>query len=278
MSVERRMGHLVLLMALCASSRASADPPEQCKTDEEIQNCLDGCEGLPARGQITRYEPAGKLVLHAVTRSGCYLVFPRGDERRCKVYPLGRVAAHAEGRFGAGTRVVAIQPPGCDGGDCTIALAVYGKGSRPLASVLTGESCDYSVKLRAIKLFPGRDSIEMVCQSSAGAGSIETRLLIDVAGDTLETLLNLHTGSYIAVSAEEKRGGQCPTQPVGWIRVEKAGAKPVLRVLDPASGELTNGKGAVPARQLAYDLDQRKFISTGAPDVPTKVNERACRR
>jgi hypothetical protein len=75
MSVACRPGIFVVLVL--ATATAHADPPEQCKTDEEIENCLGGCEGLPPRDQV-RYEPVGTLTLHTVTSSGQRYGVPAG--------------------------------------------------------------------------------------------------------------------------------------------------------------------------------------------------------
>jgi hypothetical protein len=275
MSVACRPGILVVLVL--ATSAAHADPPEQCKTDEEIENCLDGCEGLPEHDQVVRYEPVGTLTLHVVARSGqSYLVFPQARVRGCKVYPIGRPAApvaRVEGRFGSASKVVAfLPPPGC-AGDCPVALVAYGKASQLRAAVPIENACDYNLTLRPIRLFPGRDSIELLCRTRAAGGWEETRVLLDITNDALVMLYSLHTGGYAAVSPNERKEGyRCPSLPVGTLRVEKIGEKPLLRVVDPATGQLQSGKGALPARQLGYDPAQHSFVPTGAPDIPTRVD------
>jgi hypothetical protein len=271
MSAYRWMGCLGLLLA----GVVHADP-----RPGSIEERLDGCEGLPERGSMARYEPVGQNALYGVARSGeRYLVFPQQEGRDCEVYPIGRAAARVKGSFGRGSEVCALQPPSCAGGSCFVALVVRGKQERPLAALRTDASCNESVALRPIKLFPGRDSVELVCHASSGAGWKERRVLVDVTGAALAALYSLNTGSYIAVSPEEKKAGDCPSRPVGSIRVEKVAEKPLLRVIDPASGALQDGKGTLPARQLGYDPKRRAFAPTGAPDVPTQVDARAdCRR
>jgi hypothetical protein len=270
MNVARWMGCLTLLLA--ATAYAGPPPPD---TDDPFE----GCEGLPARARMARNEPVGEDAVHVVARSGeRYLVFPQ-QEGGCEVYPIGRAAARANGSFGSANKAFALLPRQCAGGSCAVALAIRGKDERPLMALRTDADCDDSVALRPIKLFPGRDSIELVCHASAGAGWKERRVIFDVTGDTLATLYSLDTGSYIAPSPAEKKAGGCASCPVGSVRVEKVGDKPLLRVVDPASGTLHNGKGTLPARQLGYDPARHGFTPTGAPDIPTRVDAHAsCRR
>jgi hypothetical protein len=271
------MGCLGGALVITAAVAAHADPPES--LDERI----DGCEGLPARARLARLEPIGEDAVHAVARSGeRYVVFPVAEGRGCEVFPIGRAEARATGAFGGGAaKVCALRPPRCAAGSCYVALLARDKADRPTAALRTEVSCDESVALAAIKLFPGRDSVELTCRASAGAGWKERRVLADPAPDgsgTIAALYTLDTGSYIALSPDEKKAGKCPSRPVGSIRVEKVAAQPVLRVIDPASGKLANGKGTLPARQLAWDGKRGEFVPTGAPDVPTKVDARACKR
>jgi hypothetical protein len=131
-----------------------------------------------------------------------------------------------------------------------------------------------------IKLFPDRDSIELVCRSSAAGGWAELRVLFDVAGNALTKLYALEPGSYQAITPDERKRGECPRAPLGSLRVEKVGPRPQLRVIDPDAatpGNLYNGIGTLPARQLAYDPERREFVATGAPDLPTKVDNHDCR-
>lgn len=263
------LASLAVIVAVTIAPPAYADPPAG--GDDR----LEGCEGLPARDRLARVEPVGSDALHAVTRSSeRFLVFPSGDGRGCDVYPIGRADARAHGKFGKGGKVFALVRPQCAGGGCTVALAVRGSPERPLAALRTEADCSEGVALRTIKLFPGRDSIELTCRTSAGAGWKERRLIVDVSADIFSVLYQLDTGSYIAVSPDEKKAGACPSRPVGSIRVEKVAARPLLRVVDPASGELQDGKGTLPARQLAFDPAQRMFAPTGAPDIATRVDAR----
>jgi hypothetical protein len=269
--VMRWMGCLGGVLAITAAAAAHADPaPES----------LEGCQGLPERGKLARLEPIGEDALYAVARAGeRFVVFPVAEGRGCEVFPIGRAAARVTGAFGGGgTEVCALRPPRCTGGSCYVALIARGKAERPLAALRTEASCDESVALAAIKLFPGRDSVELRCRASAGAGWKERRVLADAAAGSIEALYSLDTGSYIALSPDEKKAGKCPSQPVGAIRVEQVAEKPILRVIDPASGKLQDGKGTLPARQLAWDPKRSEFVPTGAPDVPTAVDARACKR
>ncbi len=259
----------VLAITAAAAAAAHADPDP-----------LEDCEGVPARGKLARVEPIGEDALYAVARTGeRFVVFPAGDGRDCGVFPVGRAASRVTGAFGGGgTEVCALRPPRCAAGTCHVALLVRGKEERPLAALRTETSCDEGVALTAIKLFPGRDSVELACRASAGAGWKERRVLADAAAGAITELYALDTGSHIALSPDEQKAGKCPSHPVGSIRVEKVAEQPVLRVIDPASGKLADGKGTLPARQLAWDPKKGEFLPTGAPDVPTKVDARACKR
>jgi hypothetical protein len=259
------------LMLLGLVGTAGADPKPG-----SIAQRIEDCEDLPEDAK-TRYEAIGKNAVYGVAPSGeKVLVFPPHEGRDCEVFPMKKVAAKASGAFGAGAEVVAFQGPECGGGNCMIALAVGPKDGKPAAALSTHTSCDVSVALAPIKLFNGRDSIELVCRNGGGAGWKERRMLIDAAGGALASLYGVDTGSYIALSPEEKKQpGACPSRPVGSIRVEKVGDKPLLRVVDPSAGTLKDGKGMLPARQLGYDPKKRSFTPTGAPDIPTKVDARA---
>lgn len=159
LSARRRALRGSILVTLLLAAIARAEPPET------IDERLEGCEGLPGRDRVARYEPVGANALHAVARSGeRYLVFPEEEGRACAVFPIGRAAARASGRFGGASKAFALQPTPCGDGTCRVALAIRGKGDRPLAALRMDEGCDAGVSLRPIALFPGRDSIELVCE------------------------------------------------------------------------------------------------------------------
>ena len=277
----RRWGSYAALLLVTISfvEVAAAHPPEE---PPPLPAQLEGCEGLPVRRALTRYEPVGEDAMHVVGVEARVLVFPQ-QENGCEVYPIGpigRAPARASGRFTAkASKVFALRPKQCGGGLCPVALAVRGKAERPLFALRTRAHCDVSVVLRPIKLFPDHDSIEMVCQNSAGAGWKEQRFLFDVSGDTLLTLHSFETGSYQPPTAEEKKHGARALCPVGSLKVEKKGERPLVRVVDASSGALQDGKGSLPARQLGYDPDRHELVPTGAPDVATPVDARAaCRK
>ena len=268
MIVFRGMGCLLMLVA--ATAIAHADGGEDAR--------LDACKGLPAGNRIARVEPIGENAMQVVARSGeRYLVFPQLDTG-CEVYPLGRPAAHVEGHFGVGGKALALRSSRCAGGDCPIAIAIRGKADLPVLAQRTDANCDVKLELRLRKLFADRDTIELVCRNSAGAGWTERHVIFDAIEDTLVTLYSLNTGSYIAPTPAEKKAGACASYPVGSLRVEIVGDHPLVRVVDPATGSLQNGKGSVPARQLGYDAKRHELVPTGAPDVATDVDARKCRR
>ena len=263
------------LLGIAATAAADSTAPAG------IDARIDGCDDLPPRAQLARTLAVGDDAVHAVARAReRYLVFPAGDGRGCAVYALARPAARASGRFGdaGGASAVALKPARCASGSCTIALAVSGVSGAPVAALRTDLDCDDSVELRTVKLFGARDSLELVCHASSGAGWQERRALIEITG-ALAVRYVLDTGSYIAPSPEEKKAGGCPSRPVGSLRIEKPGERALLRVVDPASGPLQDGAGTLPARQLGYDPAKHQFAPTGAPDIPTRVDARAgCRR
>lgn len=282
MSLRRLPSRLTSFAALLSSTIAcvgvaAAHPPE---TPAPRPAQLDSCEGLPVHRVRTRYETIGEDAMHVVGVEARALVFPQQDGG-CEVYPIGRAPARASGKFAAGsTKVFALRAKQCGGGQCPVALAVRGKAERPQFALRTSASCDVSVALRPIKLFADHDSIEMVCQNSAGAGWIEQRFLFDVSGDTLLTLGSFEMGSYQPPSPEEKKRGVRALCPVGSLRVEKKGESPLLRVVDPsgASGSLKDGKGSLPARQFGYDAKRHELVPTGAAEIATPVDARACRK
>jgi hypothetical protein len=260
------------MLLLAVTAIAAADPPAG-------GGELDGCKGLPARGRIARAETVGEDAVYVVATSGDrYLAFPHQDGG-CEVFPFGAAAKAVKGNFSTGSKAVALRAPQCAGGRCPVAMAICGKADRPLLALRTDADCDVSVEVRLLKLFSDRDTAELACRNSSGVGWTERRVIFDATADTLVTLYSLVTGSYTGLTAEEKKAGECAAYPVGSIRVERVGDKPLLRVVDPAAGTLQNGKGMLPARQLGYDPKQRTFTPTGAPDVPTPVDARAgCRR
>lgn len=263
------MGWLVVLLA----RSASADPAASA---EAVQSC----KGLPAPARVAKYEAVGDDAVHVVARSGQrYLVFPHQEGSGCEVYPLARIAAQTKGHFGCGDKAFAVQAPRCAAGSCAVVIAVRGTADRPVVALRSDFDCDHRVELRPIQLFSGHDSLELVCRASSGAGWSERRVLIEVGAGALTPLYALDTGSYIAPSPAEKAAGATPSCPVGALRVEKPGDLPVLRVIDPRSGELHDGKGTLPARQLVFDPKHHEFRPSGAPDLPVDVDARAgCRR
>jgi hypothetical protein len=230
---------------------------------------LKACKGLPAHGK------AEALGDDAVYVAGRFLAFPHQEGGGCEVYAVARPAAQVTGHFGTGSQAFAVKASRCSADSCPVVIAVRGKDDRPLAAVRTDIDCDRGVDLQPIQLFPGRDDLQVVCRASAGAGWRERRLLVEVKDGALTPFYLLDTGSYIALSPAEKRAGGTPSCPVGSIKVEQAGDRPLLRVVDPASGALQNGKGTLPARQLAYDPAHHAVVPTGAPDIPTEVDAHA---
>jgi hypothetical protein len=230
---------------------------------------LKACKGLPAHGK------AEVISDDAVYVAGRFLAFPHQEGGGCEVYAVARPTAQAKGRFGTGGQAFAVKASRCAADSCPVAIAVRGKDDRPLGAVRTDVDCDRGVELQPIQLFPDRDDLDLVCRSSAGAGWRERHLLVEVKDGALTPFYLLDTGSYIAVSPAEKRAGATPSCPVGSIKVEKAGDRPLLRVVDPASGTLHDGKGTLPARQMAYDPAHHAVKPTGAPDVPTEVDAHA---
>jgi hypothetical protein len=282
----RGSGGLHSFFVLGASASLAALPvlaPSSAAADAASAERVEGCQGLPARAKLSRHDPVGESAVHVVARSGeRFLVFPATDENECEVYPLARPASLAGGRFGFASKAMALRPEQCSSGACPVAIAVRGKAQRPLQALRAEVHCDAGVRLRPLKLFADRDSLELVCQSSAGAGWKEQRLLLDVAGDTLLTLLRADTGSYLAPTPEEQKAGRRAQCPVGSLRVEQTGAAPLLRHVDPSAATAAtfhDGKGTLPARQLGYDARRHVLVPTGAPDIPTAVDARAaCRR
>lgn len=153
-----------------------------------------------------------------------------------------------------------------------------GKGERPRAALQTDAVCDFQLALDRLRLFPGRDTVQLRCRTGGGNTWQERILLVDFLRDAPATLYDLYTGDRAGPTPEERKSGDCGTYPVGELRVEKTAPRPLLRVVDPAWGELHNSRGTLPARQLGYDADRQAFVPTGAPDIPKVVDGRSCRR
>jgi|SRR5579871_3020586 len=243
-------------------------------------------------------EPVGKsgaaTVLHAVAPGGdraLLFLHPDGENaatsagRRCERFPIGRALDRAHGRFlvgGGELKAYAIAPAGdaCTGDYCPLVVVLRGADERPLAALRTRETCDAGATLHAVKLFPDRDSLEVACRTASGAGWSERRFLVDAAiarGEWI-ALFAVDTGSHQSLSPDEKAAGQCAPDPVGWIKVERIDARPVLRALDPTNADLTDGRGTVPARAFVFDPAKRAFVPSPAPPVPTQVDAfAACR-
>jgi hypothetical protein len=86
------------------------------------------------------------------------------------------------------------------------------------------------------------------------------------------------------LSPAEKKAGAKPSCPIGSLKVEKIGdykTQPLLRLADPASanvGNLQDGRGTLPAKQLVLDIAHHDVKPTGAPDVSIEVDaHRSCR-
>ncbi len=267
---------------LVGAALSAARPAPAQSSRAELARRLDECQGLPTGAKVTRYEEVGEDVVHVVARGGKrYLVFPQADDG-CEIYPVGRAAASASGAFGKGTKLFALMRPRCSGETCTVALALRGKADLPVLALRTNLRCDAGLTLRTLKVFADHDSALATCRTRAGAGYIEEQTLFDAVEDTLAQLASVPTGSSIVPSPAERRSGACASHPVGWLKVEKAGAAPLLRVLavdDTAATALRDGKGTLPARQLSFDARKLTFSPSGAADAPTAVDSYAgCRR
>jgi hypothetical protein len=247
--------------------------------DGGADNGLGECKGLPAHGKP---EPIGDDVTYFA--SGQYVAFTHMEGGGCEVYTLARPWAKTTGYFGAASVAVAVKSARCNVESCPVVVAVRGKTDKPLAAVRTDVDCDQGVDLRPIRLFAGRDDLELVCRVSSGAGWGERHLLIDTSAGALIPFYVAEIGSYIALSPAEKKAGAKPSCPIGSLKVEKIGddkTKPLLRLIDPASanaGTLYSGRGTLPAKQLVVDIAHHDVKPTGAPDVPTEVDaHRGCR-
>ncbi len=247
--------------------------------DGGTDNGLTECKGLPARGKA---DQVGDDVTYFA--AGQYVAFTHREGGGCEVYSIARPAAKTTGHFGAASVAVVVKAARCSGEGCPVVVAVRGKADKPLAAVRTDIDCDQGVELRPIRLFAGRDDIELVCRVSSGAGWSERHLLIDTSEGALIPFYVAETGSYIALSPAEKKAGLKPSCPIGSLKVEKIGddmTKPLLRLVDPSSanaGNLQDGIGTLPAKQLVIDIAHHDVKPTGAPDVPTDVDAHAdCR-
>lgn len=241
---------------------------------------LGECKGLPAYGKA---EPIADDVTYFASGAAVAFTHLEGSGG-CEVYALARPAAKTTGHFGAGSSAIAVKSARCSSESCPVVVAVRGKADKPLAAVRTDVDCDQGVELRPIRLFAGRDDLELVCRVSSGAGWGERRLLIDTSEGGLIPFYVAETGSYIARSPAEKKAGAKPSCPLGSLKVEKVGddtTQPLLRVVDPDAphaGDLFDGRGTLPAKQLAIDIAHHDVKPTGAPDVPTHVDAHAgCR-
>lgn len=270
--VVRWLGELLAIGAVAAT--ASADPAPRAAQADAAQ--LAGCDKRLPKGALS--EPIGGDAMYATAGQRRLLVFPAREGRGCVVAEIARAVARTNGKFSGAPRKIFALKASCDGDRCPIAIAMRGTDDRPIAALLTEHTCNHKVALRPVQLFPDRESLELVCQQTAGAGWKERRVLIDAVDDRLIELYSINTGSRIDVAPSEREDGLCPSDPVGSIRVEKVADKPVLRVIDPASGKLHDGAGTLPARQLIYDPAKQSFVPSGAPDVPTAVNaKKRCR-
>jgi hypothetical protein len=267
LSAMRRVGFVIGWATLLAASTVYADGG--------ADSGLGECKGLPHG----KPEPVSDDVTYFA--SGPSVAFTHLEGGGCEVYSLARPAAKATGQFGA---AVAVRSAQCSAEHCPVVVAVRGKAAKPLAAVRTDVDCDQGVDLRPIRLFAGRDDLELVCRVSSGAGWGERHLLIDTSAGALIPFYVAETGSYIARSPAEKKAGAKPSCPLGSLKVEKLGddhTQPLIRVVDPSAAtasDLSDGRGTLPAKQLAIDLAHHDVKPTGAPDVPTRVDAHAgCR-
>jgi len=267
---------LVIVPLLCAST-AWADPP----TGAAAQ--LRDCEAL--RGvRVTRSEPVAGGALHAIDKAGKrYLVFPGTEQRACQVFPIGRAAGRvvAPLRSGGGqSKAFTLTPPDCNLEHCPIAVAVRDPADeRPLGALLLDDvTCDRAVELSAVKAFPDHQSLVVTCRGDVGGGWHEQLILVDAPAGAPRRLLDVDAGSFEALSPDEKAEGQCERYPVGFLRVEKVAARPILRVLGSWDQQEFRKHGTLPAHQLVFDPKQRTFVAGSAPAVATRVDPyRGCR-
>jgi len=267
---------IVVALLLCPAAAASADVP----TGAAAQ--LRDCEAL--RGvRITRSEPVAGGALHAFDKANKrYLVFPRTEQRTCEAFPIGRAAGRVVAPLrsgGAKSKAFALTPSGCNLEHCPVAIVVRDAADeRPLGALLLDDvACDRAVELSAVKAFPDHQSIIVTCRGDVGGGWHEQLVLVDAPSGEPRRLLDVDAGSFEALSPNEKAEGQCERYPVGFIRVEKAGERPTLRVLGPWDQEAFSEHGTLPAHQLVFDPKQRTFVA-GGPDVATRVDPyRGCK-
>lgn len=278
-----RVVGLLVCLAAAWSLDARAEPPSEAAAAgaPDAPDAHDTCEGVPPRNRLGRYDLLGGGAVHAVARTGeHYVLYPADPEHGCEVFPLLAAVGRIEGHFGFGTQAYVLRAHACGGGSCPTIVAFRGKSARALRVVRTGLDCDDTAALRLVKLFPHRDVAELICRTSAGAGAgsietTETIVLYDASDDDITPIFQLATGSYITPSPDEAKHGMCPMVPVGGIRIEQPG---VLRVIDPLDppDALSDGKGLLYSRQLAYDPAAHQFAPTRAPAILTRVDAHRC--
>jgi hypothetical protein len=273
-------GSLGLLIAV-SSNQSRADVLDTKATSSVISvKRFADCEGYPRQFQGKTIGPIPSVRGTAYLLTGskgttsesavAFLISEdSSDAKSCKVFPLKKPRAVEKGVWQAGMPQAQIQAVAsaerCETEFCSLALMVMQAEptenlKRPSFALATKESCSEGVILRKVQLFADRDALEVTCRESAGAGYHEHRWLVAIDDGALRVLYEMNAGSAEFLSDEEKRAGDCPIKPAGWIRVVKSGPEPVIRVLIPESEDMQDSRGTTRVYDWHYEPKTHRFV------------------
>jgi hypothetical protein len=268
-------------------------PPRDNRGPGGAPAALAGCEDLPAavrRGEgVTRVDDAGPdgdaHAWHVVAGRSRWLVFLEGGDR-CAVYPVGRAAARAQGRFwpaaAGAVKAFALLPPDCSKESCEPALALRERSGeqRVLAATRLPLACDAGPTLTALRVFDDGESLQVECRGDAGAAAWNhAGALVHARGGQLAVVFegSLGFSSESSPSEDEESGEHCAFGPDASLRVVARGRAPRLEHLDPqprgdVPGDEERRMGTLSTWE--WDAGEGRFRQTGARPAPFTPRER----
>jgi hypothetical protein len=207
--------------------------------------------------------------------------------KSCAAFSVNKVADRASGHFVAGMgplKAVALNALFSENDEgFPYAVFLQGAAERPLTAALVEHGCGLAFRLRAMKLFPNQESVEVYCEeSNAGYGA--ARFIIHVFDGELMTLHQAYMGFGMPAAPDEKREGDCSLHPGGWIKILRPGLRPVLQIPDMLRENLVQApsmtqyrQGIANAYEWTFDPVTRRFNKSSAATAVGFDAYRGCR-
>ncbi len=192
----------------------------------------------------------------------------------CGAFVIDTPAATVEGDwFGEGrSRTVELfsqRDDGvpCDSDACPIALVVR-EDDAIVAAVRPDLACE-TVTLTPVKLFDGRDSLELRCVAGGGADASETLWIGHAFERAMQPVLVADVGLVFASPSKGDR--VCTRRWTGGWRIVRTGATPVVEVVEVDFDDLGKGSKAT----WTYAAQEQTFVPDTAEVVELR-SKRTC--